>query len=98
MQKQFLPYTKQVLFHENPNMIPMPNSSSSVFVSSPQVGIIDVEIVYSDQTTMPLKFVSPEHFFLEVMSEDPNIVGVALSDGPAYQPKVIAEGKCNTLY
>ena len=47
---------------------------------------------------MPLKFVSPEHFFLEVMSEDPNIVGVALSDGPAYQPKVIAEGKCNTLY
>lgn len=57
-----------------------------------QVGIIDVDMMFSDLTSMPLKHISTEDFFLEVMSEDPNVVGVVLSDGPAYQPQVIAAG------
>lgn len=58
-----------------------------------QVGIIDVEVEYSDGTTMPLKHISPEDYYLEVSADDSSVLGVVLSDGPAYPPKVIAEGK-----
>ncbi|WAR02046.1 T132B-like protein, partial [Mya arenaria] len=65
----------------------------SNFLSEHHMGIIDVEVMYSDMTTMPLKYLSPADYFLEVETEDLTVIGVAVTDGPAYLPQVVAKGE-----
>lgn len=52
-----------------------------------------MEVVYSDNTSLPLHFIDSEDYFLEVSAVNPNIVGVTVAVTPAYQPHVVANGK-----
>lgn len=61
-----------------------------------QEGILDVEVVYSDMTSLPLRYISSENYFLQVIAADHNIVGVTVAVTPPYQPHVVANG--NTKY
>ena len=53
---------------------------------------MDVEVVFSDMTTLPLKNIAPEDYFLQVIAADHNIVGVAVGITPPYQPHIVANG------
>jgi hypothetical protein len=43
-------------------------------------------------TTVPLRKIAPEDYFLQVIAADHNIVGVAVGVTPPYQPHVVANG------
>lgn len=62
------------------------------------MGIIDVSVVYSDGTEMGLEHLSPSDYWIEVMTQDHKVVGVALTDGPQYPPQVVAKGRGLTYY
>ncbi|XP_053376630.1 transmembrane protein 132B-like [Mercenaria mercenaria] len=63
------------------------------FLGKNHEGIVDVEIVFSDMTTLPLRNIAPEDYFLQVIAVDHNIVGVAVGVTPPYQPHVVANGE-----
>ncbi|KAL4223587.1 hypothetical protein ACF0H5_017057 [Mactra antiquata] len=63
------------------------------FLGKNHEGIIDVEVIYSDNTSLPLHYISSDDYFLDVSAVDPNIVGVTLSVAPAYQPHIVANGE-----
>jgi len=62
------------------------------FLNNNQEGIIDVEIEYSDGTTLSLQHVTSEDFFLEVKTTNMHVLGVVASP-MSHQPHVVATGE-----
>ena len=57
-----------------------------------QEGIIDVEVEFSDMTSIPLRLISPEDYFLEIMTTDPKVIRLVESKIP-YQAHIVALGE-----
>ena len=57
-----------------------------------QEGIIDVEVEFSDMTSIPLRLISPEDYFLEIMTTDPKVLRLVESKIP-YQGHIVALGE-----
>lgn len=57
-----------------------------------QEGVLDISIHFSDNTTFPLEFVSPQDYFLEVISMNSHVLGISPYVKP-YQPRILALGQ-----
>ncbi|KAH3887094.1 hypothetical protein DPMN_011109 [Dreissena polymorpha] len=65
----------------------------SQLLSEHHLGMLAVEVVYSDLTSMPVELLPTDLFHLEVHTENSSIVDIALNDGPANLPQVVARGE-----
>ena len=62
-----------------------------MYFSTQQEGLLDIELLMSDDTRLPLRDVAPEDYYLAIKSLDSEVIALAPSRDARF-PRVIAVG------
>ena len=76
---------------QNRGIYSVQTAYSTVLSSKYQEGLLDIDLIMSDDTVISLKDVDPREYYLAVKSLDPDVIAFAPTEGARY-PRIIAVG------
>lgn len=74
---------------EVPGALQLKTRVDSQFRRQYQEGIIDISLQFSDDTRIPLKYVDPDDYYLDISTSYHHLVGL-VEDSKPYQPRIVA--------